>query len=82
MKEQLRTISLLIIFTLLLACSKESPQALNLFDKGKRYNLSGFSLKQPQEGNWSLSSNTNEEIVFVSGDKSTLETLVAKASVI
>jgi hypothetical protein len=81
MIKQRQKILLLIISILLLACAKERPQKLNLSDLSKRYNLSGYSLMQPQEGNWSLSSKTDDEIVFVSRDKFPLETRVAKASI-
>lgn len=36
---------------------------------------------QPQEGNWIVSSKTDDEIVFASGDKNTLVTYIAKAAV-
>jgi hypothetical protein len=81
LKEQLKKILFLITFIFLLACSKERPQTLNFSDKDKRYDLPGFSMMQPQEGSWSLSSKTNDEIVFVSRDKFPLETFVAKASI-
>jgi hypothetical protein len=81
MNELLKQISILIIAVSLLSCTEGKPQLLNRSDHGKRYKLQGFSLTQPQGENWMLSSEADDEIVFVTGRKNTLETYIAKATI-
>lgn len=81
MRNFLHKISLLIISISLISCSGKQPQILNSSDLGKRYQLHGFSLMQPQEGDWILSFKTDDEIVFARGVKNTFETHIAKAAI-
>ena len=81
MKQILHKISLLVISISLLSCSVKQPPLLNRSYLGKQYHLHGFSLMQPQEGNWIISSKADDEIVFVSGDKNTFVTYIAQAAI-